>query len=353
MAGDFAYAVVLTPGPSGGFVVSCPDFPELLTEGKDRADAIEQATDALEEVFAARIRRGEEIPDPSILAEDANPVVIRVPPIMAAKAALALALRQTGTSQTALARKLDLDEKEVRRLLDPHHASKLARLQAALLTLNRDVEIRVVEVAAPEIRETDARSYKMIADAAETLVGKLFPRAVAGGQLIPVHDLLTAFRLTELAGARVTIQTDGSLLEEAVSEYRRGTVAVRLRSDVWDGANAGNARFRFTVAHEIGHVVLHRSDLIQHRGCAFRDFLTASEKLPPEIPIFCSPEWQANAWAGAFLMPLAGVRSYLGRLRKQGLEFSPALFALHFQVSPQAARIRLEKLLPDLLVRGQ
>jgi len=352
MAGDFAYAVLLTPEPSGGFLVSCPDFPELLTEGENRANAIEQATDALEEVFAARIRLGEEIPDPSVLAEDANAVVVRVPPIMAAKAALALALRQTGTSQTALARKLGLDEKEVRRLLNPHHASKLARLQVALLALNRDVEIRVVEVATPEIKQTEARSYRMIADAAETLVGKLFPRAVGGGQAIPIHELLAASRLTEVAGAAVTIRADGDLHEEAVSEYRRGAVAVWLRADVWEGAQAGNARFRFTVAHEIGHVVLHRSDLIHHRGCAFRDILTATEKLPPEVPIFCSPEWQANAWAGAFLMPLAGVRSYLNRLRKQGNEFSLALCALHFQVSSQAAGIRLEKLLPDLVGRG-
>ncbi len=351
MAGDFAYAVVLTPEPSGGFLVSCPDFPELLTEGDDRADAIEQATDALEEVFAARIRRGEEIPEPSILAEDASAVVLRVPPIMAAKAALALALRQTGMSQVALARKLGLDEKEVRRLLDPHHASKLASLQTALSALNRDVEIRVVEVATPEIKQTDARSYKVIADAAESLVDKLFPGAVAGGQAIPVHELLTASRLTELSGAPVTIKVDGDLREEAVSQYQRGAVSIRLRSDVWNGAKAGNPRFRFTVAHEVGHVVLHRSDLAQNRGCAFRDVLTATEKLPPEVPIFCSPEWQANAWAEAFLMPLAGVRNYLLRLRKQGLEFSPALFALHFQVSSQAASIRLERLLPDLVAR--
>jgi hypothetical protein len=192
----------------------------------------------------------------------------------------------------------------------------------------------------------------MIADAAETLVGKLFPRAVGGGQAIPIHELLAASRLTEVAGAAVTIRADGDLHEEAVSEYRRGAVAVWLRADVWEGAQAGNARFRFTVAHEIGHVVLHRSDLIHHRGCAFRDILTATEKLPPEVPIFCSPEWQANAWAGAFLMPLAGVRSYLNRLRKQGNEFSLALCALHFQVSSQAAGIRLEKLLPDLVGRG-
>lgn len=349
MAGDFAYAIVLTPESSGGFVVSCPDFSELLTEGKDRVDSIEQAIDALEEVFAARIRRGEEIPEPSTFAEDANVVVIRVPPIMAAKAALALALHQTGMSQVALARKLGLDEKEVRRLLDPHHASKLASLQKALSALNRDVEIRVVEVATPEIKQTDARSYRVIADAAETLVGKLFPHTVAGAQAIPVHELLTAHRLTDLAGAPVTIKADGALREEAVSEYRRGTVAVRFRSDVWDGAKAGNARFRFTVAHEVAHVVLHRSDLIQHRGCDFRDTLTATEKLSPEVPIFCSPEWQANAWAGVFLMPAASVRAYFRRLAKRRQEFDRAAFAANYQVSLQAAGIRLEKLLPDLV----
>ena len=351
MAGDFAYAVLLTPEPAGGFLVSCPDFPELLTEGQDRLDAVEQATDALEEVFAARIRRGDEIPEPSTLLEDANAVVIRVPPIMAAKAALAIALRQTGMSQTALARKLGLDEKEVRRLLDPHHASKLARLQAALSALNRDVELRVVEVAAPEIKETDARSYKVIADAAEGLVGRLFPAAVADGEVIPVHELLTPARLSEFAGTPVTIRVDGDLREQAVSEYRRGKIAVRLRPDVWDGARAGNARFRFTVAHEIAHVILHRNDLIRHRGCAFRDVVAPTEKLPSDVPIYRSPEWQANGWAGAFLMPLEGVRSYLRRLGKQGVEFTREAFAVNFQVSLQAANIRLEKLLPKLVAK--
>jgi len=352
MARDFAYAMVLAEQPNGGFVISCPDFPELLTQGENRADAIEQATDALEEVFAARIRLGEDIPDPSSPTEDPNVVVVRVPPIMATKAALALALRETGTTQSALARTLGVDEKEVRRLLDPRHPSKLSSLQGALWALDRDVEIRVIDVAKPEIIETEPRSYKVLAEAAETLASKLFAQAVAEGQVIPIQDLLSASRLSEISGAAVTIQPDENLREEAVSEYRDDAVAVRLRLDVWRGAKAGNARFRFTVAHEIGHVVLHRSDLIRHRGCAFRDVVTATEKLPPEVPIFCSPEWQANAWAGAFLMPLAGVRSYLGRLRKQGNEFSQTLFALHFQVSSQAASIRLEKLLPDLVGKG-
>ena len=352
MARDFAYPIVFEPQPSGGFVISCPDLPELLTEGSDRADAIAQATDALEEVFAARIRRAEEIPDPSIPADDPNVVTIRVPPIMAAKAALALALRETGMSQTGLSRQLGVDEKEVRRLLDPRHASKLARLQAALLALNRDVEMRIVDVATPEIRETHARSYKAVAHSAESLARKLFPRAVAAGAAIPVQELLRMPRLAEALGAAATLQVDEAVREEAVSEFRRGTVSVRLRKDVWQGAQAGNARFRFTLAHELAHVILHRRDLEANRGRAFRDMVTATEKLPPDVPIYCSPEWQANAWAGAFLMPLAAVRAYLRKLARQQREFSHAAFAVHFQVSLQAASIRLQKLLPELLVRN-
>lgn len=349
MAREFAYAVVLAPEPSGGFVVSCPDFPELLTQGEDRTDAIEQAADALEEVLAARIRRAEDIPDPSTPAEDQDVVVVRVPPIIAAKAALALALRETATNQTALARTLGVDEKEVRRLLDPRHPSKLTRLQAALQTLDREVEIRVVGVATPEISQTEARSYNVIADAAEALAGKFFPRNVAGGRAIPIHELLSAPRLRELSGAAVTIEADENLREEAISEYSHRAVAVRLRPDVWEGAKSGNARFRFTVAHEIAHVVLHRSDLIEHRGRAFRDVVTPADKLPPDVPIYCSPEWQANAWAGAFLMPAGAARAYLRRLAKGRREFSQAAFAANFQVSLQAAGIRLEKLLPELV----
>jgi hypothetical protein len=71
--------------------------------------------------------------------------------------------------------------------------------------------------------------------------------------------------------------------------------------------------------------------------------------LPTGTPIFRSPEWQANVWAAAFLMPLPAVRSYLARLSATGEEFTREGFAAHFQVSRQAAAIRLEKLLPALV----
>lgn len=149
MEHEFTYPVVLTKDPSGGYVVSCPDLPELLTQGEDRADAVASAIDALEEAIAGRVRRGENIPEPSEPSEVQDVELIRVPPIMAAKAALAIALREGGLSQSAFARETGVDEKEVRRLLDPRHPSKLPRLQKALRAVNREVEIRVVPLARP------------------------------------------------------------------------------------------------------------------------------------------------------------------------------------------------------------
>jgi antitoxin HicB len=349
MAHEFAYSIVLTEDPSGGFVVSCPDLPELLTQGDDRADAVEQATDALEEAIAGRIRRGDDIPEASMPGEGDDVEVIRVPPIMAAKAALALALRTNGISQSAFARSLGINEKEVRRLLDPRHPSKLPRLQKALSAVNREVEIRVVEVAAPEIQETSPRSYRDLTGAAEDLVSKLFAEAIERGEAVPINDLLSSDRLTGITGARVRFLTDDTLVEDGVSEFCEGELVLRLREPILYRAADGDGRCRFTIAHEIGHLVLHRDDLMNNQGCAFRDIVTPTEKLPAGVPIFRSPEWQANTWAAAFLMPLPAVRNYLQRLATEGEEFTPEGFASNFQVSRQAAAIRLEKLLPDLV----
>jgi antitoxin HicB len=349
MEHEFTYPVVLTEDASGGFVVSCPDLPELLTQGEDRSDAVASAIDALEEAIAGRVRRGDDIPDPSEPPEEQDVELIRLPPIMAAKAALAIALRESGMSQSELARRTGVDEKEVRRLLDPRHPSKLPRLQKALLSVNKAVEIRVVPVARPEILETQPRSYREIANLAESLASKLFPEAVERGGPLPVAGLLSSERLSAIAGTPVQLVIDDVLSEEGVSEYAGDMVLLRLPEHIRSKAAGGDGRCRFTLAHEVAHIVLHHEDLQQHRGRAFRDIVAPIEKLPPGTPIFRSPEWQANVWAAAFLMPLPAVRSYLARLSETGEEFTREGFAANFQVSRQAAAIRLEKLLPALV----
>lgn len=147
MTHEFAYPVTLTLDETdGGFVVTFPDVPEAITQGDDSTHALIEASDALDEAIAGRIRRGDSIPEPSEAGPD-QPVV-SVPALTAAKAALYLALREADISKSELAVRLGCDEKEVRRLLDPRHLSKLPRIQKALTVLGKRITLLMVDEAA-------------------------------------------------------------------------------------------------------------------------------------------------------------------------------------------------------------
>lgn len=147
MTHEFAYPVTLTPDEAdGGFVVTFLDVPEAITQGDDTADALFQASDALDEAIAGRIRRGDPIPEPS--APDPGQAVVPVPALTAAKAALYLALQEARVNKSELAARLGCDEKEVRRLLDPKHSSKLSGIQRALAALGKGIAVRLVDEAA-------------------------------------------------------------------------------------------------------------------------------------------------------------------------------------------------------------
>ena len=50
-------------------------------------------------------------------------------------------------SNSALARRLGMDEKAVRRLRDPLHRSHIGQIEAALRILGKRLEVRVLECA--------------------------------------------------------------------------------------------------------------------------------------------------------------------------------------------------------------
>ena len=129
----FEYAVKLTPDKAGGFVVTCRDLPEVVTQGESVEDALAEAGDAMDEAFAGRIDDREEFPIPTPAKR--GEYMVAPPAEMAAKAALYVAMQKAGISNSELARRLHVNEKEVRRLLDPHHGSKLPRLSEAISAL--------------------------------------------------------------------------------------------------------------------------------------------------------------------------------------------------------------------------
>ena len=142
---NFVYPAILRPEKRGAFTVRFPDLPEAITSGKNRADALLQAADCLEEAIAGRIADGLEVPVPTV--NHRNHVQVAVPAPMAAKAALYLATQESGLSNSELGRKLGLDEKEIRRMLDPRHATRLARIQMALDFLGKRLVVSLDNAA--------------------------------------------------------------------------------------------------------------------------------------------------------------------------------------------------------------
>ncbi len=135
----FQYPVLLTPAEEGGYVVTCRDLPQLVTQGDTEQEALEQAGDAMDEVFATYMVEGMEFPEPSKAKRREH--LVAPPAETVAKAALFVAMRQAGISKLQLARRLGIDEKEVRRLLDPHYGSKLPRIAQAISALGQRLVI--------------------------------------------------------------------------------------------------------------------------------------------------------------------------------------------------------------------
>ena len=65
----------------------------------------------------------------------------------AAKLAIYQAMREKGVSQVELARRLGCDPKDIRRLLDIMHRSRLDRLEEALAALGKRLVVEILDAA--------------------------------------------------------------------------------------------------------------------------------------------------------------------------------------------------------------
>ncbi|QPO13172.1 type II toxin-antitoxin system HicB family antitoxin [Thalassospira sp. A40-3] len=139
----FIYPVDLSDDGADGYLAIVPDVTGCATDGATEHEVLREIADALEEALAAAMIAKEDIPTPS--SAKGRPTVT-LGTLMATKAALYITMRETGTSNTALAAKMGLAETEVRRMLDPRHATKIGRLEAALALLGRRISV-VVEAA--------------------------------------------------------------------------------------------------------------------------------------------------------------------------------------------------------------
>lgn len=104
---------------------------------------------------------------------------------------------------------------------------------------------------------------------------------------------------------------------------------IRIREDVMIGAREGNGRDRGTLAHEFGHLILHRRVGLARRPTR------------AQLPAYQNSEWQAKAFAGELLVyyrNLHGCRS-------------PADLAERFGVSHDSAETQWRTFLKEGLIK--
>ncbi len=62
MAAERTYTVILEPEETGGYVVRVPALPEVCTQGDTEADALANASEAIELAVVERLAEGEAVP---------------------------------------------------------------------------------------------------------------------------------------------------------------------------------------------------------------------------------------------------------------------------------------------------
>jgi antitoxin HicB len=140
----YAYPYDQVAQPEGGFTVTFPDVPEAITQGETDEEAAAMAEGALVTALSFYTKNAEPLPRPS-MAHGRRLAI--VPPLAAAKLALHDAMLHDGVSNVVLAKRLGVDEKEVRRLRNPLHKSKIDSVNSALRTLGRRLEVTVRNAA--------------------------------------------------------------------------------------------------------------------------------------------------------------------------------------------------------------
>jgi antitoxin HicB len=138
------YSYRLADNGAGGWIVSFPDVPEALTEGNSPEEIAANASDALETALLGYMKDGLDLPNASKAKK--GDAVANLSVQTAAKLAFYETFRASGLSKSALARQLGKDEAEVRRMLDPYHATKLPTLEEALRVLGKRMTL-VIEAA--------------------------------------------------------------------------------------------------------------------------------------------------------------------------------------------------------------
>lgn len=121
-------------------LVEFPDVPGALTEVREGENSEEIVRDCLVSALGGYIAGKRVPPAPS---ETRGGHYVTLDLVTSAKLALAMGMAEQQVSNVDLARRLNVTEKVVRRMLDPDHRCRIDRLENALEQLGLELELTV------------------------------------------------------------------------------------------------------------------------------------------------------------------------------------------------------------------
>jgi len=141
----FTYPARFRAGSDGRILVEFVDLPRVATDGKDDLEPMEEAIDALGSDLSIRMSRREEIPEPS--AAKRGQRLVPVPLWLAPKTGALPGDARPASQQLRAGAPPGVHERVIRRMLDPEHASKAEKIQAALAALGKQMTVEVRDAA--------------------------------------------------------------------------------------------------------------------------------------------------------------------------------------------------------------
>lgn len=134
--------MTLIPDTNGTFLIQFPDIPEANAVAENEAEAFANGLDALEAAIEIYFDEKRIVPPSSKIKR--GQLGVKLPALVTAKILLANEMVSQGVRKADLARRLDVHMPQVDRLVDLRHSSKIEAIEAALLSLGKHLDVRVV-----------------------------------------------------------------------------------------------------------------------------------------------------------------------------------------------------------------
>ncbi len=133
-------------------------------------------------------------------------------------------------------------------------------------------------------------SYRQLQDAAEGFLARHHPRMSLPIPIEEIVEFQMELDIVPFPGLRKAFDIDGFTTSDLSTIYVDEYVYATYET-----------RYRFTLAHEVGHVVLHAGFYRAHQWKSIEEWKRSILDTPDEQYSFM--EWHANAFAGLVLVP--------------------------------------------------